>query len=83
MKSIIRAKATSWAEADDILQDGLGFYDVDFFKLELNKYEGIHRQEDIAELAALIKVLSQKIFNKDAAPISIKDVYKQTINSLP
>lgn len=74
------------AEKGDVfpIKETFHLFDVDFFALELGKKERLSHREDVRELAAVIKKLSEKtIGSHDTDPWRAKELYNKYFESLP
>jgi hypothetical protein len=66
------------------IRETFHLYDVDFFTLELGKREHLSHRDDVRELAAVIKILSEKtIGSHDTDPWRGKELYEKYFKQLP
>ena len=81
MKKIILEGKTKDEGSIFEFSDKLGFYDVDFFALELNDDRHLSYRDDVKNLAAAMKKLLQRMIEKN--PKRAKEIYKKYIESIP
>jgi len=66
------------------IEDTFSLLDVDFFDLELGQKERLSHRDDVRELAAVVKVLIERLIGKKCAEAdAVQRIYKQYIKSLP
>ena len=66
------------------IKETFHLFDVDFFTLELGEKERLSHRDDVRDLAAVIKKLSEKtIGSYDIDPWRAKELYKKYFESLP
>ncbi|MBA7471917.1 hypothetical protein ES707_07229 [subsurface metagenome] len=74
------------AESNEVFPVREIFYlsDVDFFSLEPSDKKRLSYQDDVRELAATIKVLTQRLIEKRCDELeSVREIYKKYIETLP
>lgn len=81
MKKIISEGKTKDEGSVFEVADKLGFYDVDFFTLEMNDSRHLSYRDDVKNLAAAMKKLLQRMIKK--MPEDAKKIYKEYIESIP
>lgn len=66
------------------VQDSFYFFDVDFFTLKLGQSKSYSSTGDVQELAATIKVLSEKLIGAKCLEVeAVKNIYDKYIKILP
>lgn len=66
------------------VKEAFPLFDVDFFTLELGEKEHLSQEDDVRELAAAIKVLTQRLIGERCTESNtIRTLYTQYIEALP
>lgn len=74
------------SESDSVfpVEEIFYLFDVDFFTLELGQEKRLSHRNDVQELAAMIKVLTQRLIgDKCEEAETVRSLYKKYIESLP
>lgn len=84
MTKIVLLSGKSDKEGIFPVQETYYLFDVDFFSLNLNQGNHFSSRDDVRELAAVIKILVDKLIGEHCAKNDdIKKIYNQYIESLP
>lgn len=84
MKKIVpNKKRQSKSEIFEV-EDSFGLFDVDFFTLELEDNRHSSYRDDVKNLAAVMKKLVERLFEKNSAkPEKMKRIYVEYVETLP
>jgi hypothetical protein len=72
------------SEKEDVfpIQEAYYLYDVDFFNLNINQKSRLSSRDDVRELAAVIKILTDKLIGEHCDG-NVIDIYNKYIKTLP
>ncbi len=83
-EAVIAGSGKEYQDAAFPIPETFHLFDVDFFTLEVARKEGLSRENDLRNLAAVVKTFATKLIEKNSnSHEAIKWLYETYIGSLP